>query len=238
MPCLAQAQSDADSKFKEANASYRTGDFEKAARLYGELTAEQPEVAAFYYDLGNAQVKLNNLSEAVLAYERALRLSPRDQDIRNNLRYAVGRLEYRVEDSRNWYLKATDAVLSRYTQREINFAALVALFIFLMSGLLFFLFRQGIFWDAGRKFLLVLTILFAAVAGWKYVQTDMIRDAIVMEQECEVRYGPSEHDQVAFRVGEGIKVFIMDRREDWSRVVLSNGESGWIRNSSIAEVKI
>jgi SH3-like domain-containing protein len=39
-------------------------------------------------------------------------------------------------------------------------------------------------------------------------------------------------------MGEGIKVFVMDRREDWSRVLLTNGESGWVRDSDIAEVKV
>ena len=234
---LAHAQ-DADGKFKDANTSYRTGDFEKAAKLYRELTLEHPKAAVFFYDLGNAYVKLGKLSEAILAYEKALRLSPRDKDARHNLSYAHGLLEYRVEDNRNWYLKAADAVLSRYTQREINFGALAVVFIFLMSGMLFFIFRQNVFWDSGRKFLIVFVILFAGVAFWKHVQTDMISDAIVMEKECEVRYGPSEHDQVAFRVGEGIKASIMDRREDWSRVLLTNGESGWIRNSAISEVTV
>jgi SH3-like domain-containing protein len=57
-----------------------------------------------------------------------------------------------------------------------------------------------------------------------------------MTKECEARYGPSAHDQVAFRMGEGIRVFLVDRREDWSRVLLTNGESGWVRNGDIEEI--
>ena len=36
----------------------------------------------------------------------------------------------------------------------------------------------------------------ALVAFGKQVQSNLIRDAIVMQKECEARYGPSEHDQV------------------------------------------
>lgn len=225
-------------KFQEANAYYRASDFSKAAQLYQELVREYPRVAVFYYDLGNANVKLGEKSEAILAYEKALRLAPRDRDIRHNLNYVRGQLEYRVEDNRNWYLKATDAVLARFTEREIKFSALVFIFIFLVSGMVYFLFRQRVFWGGGRKFLFVLALIFIALAVWKHVQGNMMNDAIVMAKECEARYGPSEHDQVAFRMGEGIKVVVMDRREDWSRVLLTNGESGWVRNSDIAEVKV
>ena len=40
-----------------------------------------------HYNLGNACFKAGRLGEAVLWYERALRLAPRDADIRANLHY-------------------------------------------------------------------------------------------------------------------------------------------------------
>lgn len=231
----ARAQ-DMGGKFREANASYRTGDFEKAADLYQALARENPEAAVFFYDLGNAYVKLDRMSDAVLAYEKALRLAPRDRDTRQNLNFARSQLEYRVEDNRNWYLKATSIVLSYLTQREINAVALIALMLFLLSGIVHFMVRGAVFWSGFRKFLLGMAILAGAVVLVKHIETGMMRDAIVMTKECEVRYGPSRKDQMAFRVGEGIKVVIIDRREDWSRILLTNGESGWIQNSDIAEI--
>ena len=80
--------------------------------------------------------------------------------------------------------------------------------------------------------LAVLCVLFVA----KHVETHIIRDAIVLAKEAEVHYGPSIHDQVAFRLGEGLKVYVLDSRKDWSRILLNNGESGWVKNKEIAEV--
>jgi tetratricopeptide (TPR) repeat protein len=224
--------------FEEANTSYRTGDYAKAAGLYEFLIEREPRTAAFYYDLANTDVRLGKLSRAILNYEKALRLDPRNADIRANLYYTRGLLEYRVEDTRNWYLKTTEAVLTWVTEREVYAAVLAVLFVFLAGGILYFLNGRGIFWNPWQRFVFFVLLLAALVAFGKQVQSNLIRDAIVMQKECEARYGPSEHDQAAFRMGEGIKVFVMDRREDWTRVLLTNGESGWVRDSDIAEVKI
>ena len=224
--------------FQEANTSYRTGDYVKAAELYESLLEQKPRVAVFYYDLANTYVRLGKLSRAILNYEKALRLDPRNEDIRENLNYSRGLLEYRVEDTRNWYLKATEAVLKYATEREVYAVVLAVLFVFLAGGILYFLSGRGVFWNPWQQFVFIVLLLAALVAFGKQVQSNVIRDAIVMQKECEARYGPSEHDQVAFRMGEGIKVFVIDRREDWSRVILTNGESGWVKDSDIAEVKV
>ncbi|MFH0984540.1 MAG: tetratricopeptide repeat protein [Candidatus Omnitrophota bacterium] len=224
--------------FQEANTSYRTGDFKKAAELYGALVEQAPRAAVFYFDLANTHVRLGNLSRAILNYEKALSLDPRNADVRENLRYTRGLLEYRVEDTRNWYLKATEVVLKYATEREIYVVVLAVLFVFLAGGILYFVRGRGVFWNPWQKFVFIILLLAVLVAVGKQVQSNVIRDAIVMQKECEARYGPSEHDQVAFKMGEGIKVFVMDRREDWRRVLLTNGESGWVRDSDIAEVKI
>lgn len=224
--------------FQEANTAYRTGDFAKAAGLYEALIRQEPQVAAYYYNLGNAKVRLGQLSGAILNYEKALILDPRNEDVRRNLSYARGLLEYRVEDTRNWYLKTTDAVLRYVTLREVVLGVMVVVFIFLMSGILYFWFGRGPFWNIRRKFVFASLLLIGLVAFGKHAQRELFRDAIVMQKECEARYGPSDHDQVAFRMGEGIKVLVMDRREDWSRVLLMNGESGWVKNADIAEVVI
>ena len=78
--------------FQEANTSYRTGDYAKAAERYESLIEQEPRVATFYYNLANAYVRLGKLSRAILNYEKALHLDPRNGDIRENLRYSRGLL--------------------------------------------------------------------------------------------------------------------------------------------------
>ncbi|MEK7243343.1 MAG: tetratricopeptide repeat protein [Thermodesulfobacteriota bacterium] len=61
--------------------------------------------AVFFYNLGNSYFKTKKIGLAILAYERARLLEPRNSDILYNLNYAKGILEYKIEDKRNWYLK-------------------------------------------------------------------------------------------------------------------------------------
>jgi tetratricopeptide (TPR) repeat protein len=224
--------------FSKANKAYRESKFDEAARLYGELAEKYPRAAVFQYNLGNALHRLGKQGPSILAYERALFSEPRNPDIRKNLEYVRGLLEYRIEDKRNWYLKAAEEFLDRVTEKEVLILVL-GTYALLMAGWAFVLFfRTGAPWGWRRKLLLVFSAVFFMVGVAKNLQTHVIRDAIVVSSEAKARYGPSEQDKVAFRLGEGLKIHVLDRREDWSRIFLVNGEGGWVRNDQIAEVRV
>ncbi len=226
------------SKFQEAGKEYRAGHFDKAISLYQELLKEHPREAVFLYNLGNSYFRKGKLGEAILAYERARFYEPRDKDIEFNLNYTHGLLEYRVEDKRNWYIRAGEEVLKKFTEEEVDLLGLVSYFLFVSGWLFCLFFRQRMPWGWKRKTLLLISVVFLLLSIAKDVEVRVMRDAIVMTKEAEVRYGPSESDQIAFRVGEGIKVYVVDHREDWSRVILVNGEGGWMRNRYLAEVRV
>lgn len=61
-------------------AEYRAGRYRRAAEAFGEA-----EDAMALYNLGNAQAKLGNWSEAQRAYQAALRLEPDHEDALHNL---------------------------------------------------------------------------------------------------------------------------------------------------------
>ncbi len=224
--------------FKKANEDYQEGRFQAAAETYEELAARYPNTAVFFYNLGNARFRLGASGASLLAYERALALSPRNGDIRRNLNYVRGLLEYKIEDKRNWYLKALEAVLKFFTFNEILFVSLLLFGLFLSGWLWALSSRRGAPWGPTRKTLLILSLIFSALLSAKKMQMDVWRDAVVVAKQAEIRYGPSDTDQVAFRLGEGLKVYVVDRREDWSRALLWNGESGWVKNNQIAEVEL
>ena len=73
---------------EEANAHFAAGEFAKAAAVSEHLIASDGPTAARLYNLGNARFKLKEYGPAILAFERAALLSPRDPDIRSNLKLA------------------------------------------------------------------------------------------------------------------------------------------------------
>lgn len=222
--------------FQEANTAYREGHFEEALKGYEELSQSYPEQSVFYFNLANGHYREGHLGQAILNYERSLKISPRDTDSRHNLDYVYSLLPYRVEDKRNWYLRAGEKVLGNFSEKEIAGLALFSYFLFMLSGLTALLLRKQESQGWLRKTLLVFLIVSVFLMLAKSVETRVMKDAIVTAKNADVRYGPSESDQTAFQLGEGLKVQVLDQRETWSRVILVNGQSGWIRNDQITPV--
>src|SRR5258706_5484251 len=81
-------------EFKAANQLYDAEKFSEAASAYEKLL---PKTAHIYFNLGNACFRQDKLGTAILNYERARRLAPRDPDILANLKFAQQRLG--VEDA-------------------------------------------------------------------------------------------------------------------------------------------
>ena len=71
--------------FAAGNAAYEAGDFDAAVAEYLRLVAQGAVHRDLYYNLGNAYYRSGDLGRAVLYYERALRLTPRDDDVQANV---------------------------------------------------------------------------------------------------------------------------------------------------------
>src|SRR3989338_6444849 len=99
----AKAQGDdlnPQTQFTLGNVAYKSGDYPKAIEAYEGILSRQIESGALYYNLGNCYVKTNHVGKAVLNYERAKRLIPRDSQLEFNLRYARGLMkEYAGEST-------------------------------------------------------------------------------------------------------------------------------------------
>lgn len=219
--------------FEDGNRFYREGDFAGAAASYEAVLEGGFESAAVYYNLANAHVRLGQLGEAVLNYERAARLDPSSDDIRANLALVNQRLLDRIEPMpRFWLLSAFD-----WWMELIPRAVLV--------------------WLAGASHLLLGAILVTVVlgrpAGWRRTlvraayaavmvtvllgATLLVREtglaepeeAVVMAAEARVLSAPSEEGGLTvFTLHEGTKVRIDRRAGEWVEIVLADGKVGWL----------
>lgn len=222
--------------FQRANKHYRAGEFKEAAKIYEDLSVKSPETGVLFYNLGNTYYRLGDLGLSILSYERARALDPRNSDIKTNLAYVKNSLEYQVEDKRNWYLRALEQTLRFLTTKEAGLIASFAMLLFLVSWAFALYVRPGLPWGPIRKILLVTALLALGFFSAKHFQIQKFGDAIVMVKSAEVRYAPSKSDQVAFKLGEGLKVYVREQRDDWSRIYVASGETGWIQNDKISKV--
>ena len=77
-----------DLLFKAGNDHYAQGRYQEAIDAYKRILDQKVESAALYYNLANANYKLNNVAPTIYYYEKALQLAPSDPDIRNNAAFA------------------------------------------------------------------------------------------------------------------------------------------------------
>ncbi|MDR2801756.1 MAG: tetratricopeptide repeat protein, partial [Prevotellaceae bacterium] len=103
-PMAGRAAVAADSLWAQANTFYANGQYTDAVRVYTEIEAADNVSPALYFNMGNAYFKQNELANAILYYERALRLSPGDAAIAYNLEMARLRTLDRVDTVPEFFL--------------------------------------------------------------------------------------------------------------------------------------
>ncbi len=82
-------------------ALYKKGRYTDAAAAFQRsiLKGSFPNEAAAYYNLGNAQFQLRDLTAAIESYKSSLRLNPHDVDAKHNLALALQLLKEQQENT-------------------------------------------------------------------------------------------------------------------------------------------
>ena len=216
--------------FSQANAQYAEGNYAEAAAQYEQVIAEQPSAEA-YYNLGNAYFKQGELAQAILAYERALRIEPSYKDAKHNLLFAQSRIVDNIEDTQSFFLsnwlKAIRNALSQQTWIVLS----IALFICMLIGFFLFAFSQTV-WVRKTAFytsLVALLISFVACinAGSLHHRDTERAEAIITQGIVNAKSSPDRSGTDLFTVHEGTKVEITETIGDWCCIHVGN-YIGWM----------
>jgi len=223
--------------FEKANALYNNGEYTKAIEKYESIIANGKQSAELYFNLGNANYKLNNIAPSIYYYEKALQLSPNDKDIQNNIAFA-----------RNMTIDAIDTIpevgFSKMIKNIINSMSfdnwakltitLVILFVILIL-MYYFSYRttQKRLAFVSSFIVLFLGLIALTFSFQKFSIDKKDKPAVVFIQESRVKSEPNLRSEEAFRLHEGTKVQILDTISDWKEIKLSDGKTGWIRNEDI-----
>ena len=221
----AAAQSAASGLYSEGNDLYRRGEFAAARQRYLAAADTGVRDARLFYNLGNACFKDDRLGEAVVWYERARRLAPRDEDVRANLRFLRRIKRDREEDGDGGFL------YQLYLGPTLNelFAALSLCLAGLAAAAGWRLLRGP---SAARVAALGLCLAgilaFGLLAGTRLHREVTLSEAVVTASRGQARSGPARGQTPVFDVHEGTKVRIDRRAEDWAEIVLADGKVGWL----------
>ena len=246
--------------FQRANALYDGGEYERAAELYVQLVDAGMADASLFYNLGNAYYKLGAIGPAVLYYERARRLEPRDGDVNANLSLTRSLLRDRqfIDEAglfrrvllwphRNlstretvvlasvWYLLLTLATLGFVLRDSLVVSRIYRTLSMASPGRLLGLEKPSDFALAICT-TLVLTAATSASAYGKYRAETLRPEGVVLQEEVSVFSGPSDESTLQFKVHEGTVLRIGGVRTHWVQVRLPGGLSGWIRSNTVERI--
>ena len=224
----------------EADSAYIRGQYQQAIKDY-EMLLKQGASADLYYNLGNAYYRSENITRAVLNYERALLLSPGDRDVRFNLQIARAKtIDKIVPESEMFFFTWYRSLVNLMSVDAWAWTALIALALLIVL-LLVYLFSERI-WLRKIGFFggFVLLILFALsnLFAWQQKQDLLFRKgAIVVSPSVTVKSTPAKNGTDLFILHEGTKVSITDgTMKGWMGIRIADGKEGWIESNMIEEI--
>jgi tetratricopeptide (TPR) repeat protein len=230
-----------DKTFEQANALYNEGKYAEAIDKYESILESDIHSAELYYNLGNANYKLNNIAPSVYYFEKALQLNPNDKDIKNNLSFAQQMTIDAID-------KVPQVGFSRIINNVVNTFktdtwAKIAIGGVIIFVLLFLMYHFSYATSQKRiAFIIsVLSLLIAcfstAMAFQKESSNKKDNPAIVFTQESKVKSEANQTSEEVFRLHEGTKVQVLETYEDWNKIRLSDNSTGWIPSKDIRLLK-
>jgi tetratricopeptide (TPR) repeat protein len=220
----------------EALIAYDNGDFAKAAKYYEtKLNAHSPD-PALLYNLGNCYCQLGKFSKALVCYERARRLAPRDSDITENMNYVRRKLFLPEEGAAS---DPYELLLDFRDSFRPDQWLLIAAWLWFVAGVILAMRRipaRKRRWIIPLGFVVFCLVASLIAAGSQYCTTYSDKEAVVIARNVPVYSLPSEKSTKAeFRLKDGERVKIEEQRLDWVRVRADNAE-GWIHGKDVARL--
>ena len=223
--------------FEQGKEHYKNGKFQEAINAWEKVLDNGKHSASLYFNLGNANYKLNNIGPSIYYYEKALQLAPADSDIKTNLKFAENTRIDAIEPLpktilKRWYEQLAGALT--YDGWAVTSVVGAILFV-----LLFLSYWFSASETKKRLFFItsVVSILVLLVGLVMAYQTygDVLQDtpAIVFSESTQVKSEPNMGSETAFILHEGTKVQITATEDKWIRVLLANGKDGWIPASDV-----
>ena len=225
---------------QDADAEYSKGNYQQAIKDYEELL-KAGESAEIYYNLGNAYYRTENITRAVLSYERALLLNPADDDIRFNLQMARSKTIDKITPESEmffftWYRSLVNLMtIDGWAHLAISsiILTLILALVYLFAG---HLTLRKIGFYGGVLFLII--FLLSNLFAFQQKQMLMKRNgAIVTAPSVTIKKTPVANSADQGVIHEGTRVDIIDdTMRDWKEIHLADGREGWIPATQIEKI--
>ena len=221
----------------EADSAYTSGHYQQAIKEYQSLLKNGVS-ADLYYNLGNAYYRSEEITQAIIAYERALQLAPGDKDIRFNLQMARNKtIDKITPETEMFFITWYHSVVNLMGVDGWAQMALVSLAIAIVLALLYLF--SDLIWLRKLGFfgaLLLLAVFFLSnLFAWQQKEAfTHRRSAVITVPAVTIKSTPAKNGTDLFILHEGTKVTITDNAmKDWKEIRIADGKEGWVETGKL-----
>lgn len=227
----------------DANQAYSEARYADAVTLYQTIIADAPVLtrayAPVYYNLGNAHFKQGELSQAILAYERCLRLNPTDKNAKFNLRFAQTQIIDNIADTQVFFLREWLTTVRNLLPLGTWMWASICLFTLMLVCLLLFAFSRSIGLRKAGFYVSIICLICSAVAfanAASLHHRDSVRaEAVITRGIVNAKASPDRSGTELFTLHEGTKVTIHETLGGYANIEVGN-YNGWIPLSTLERI--
>jgi tetratricopeptide (TPR) repeat protein len=231
---------DTNTLFVDANKLYQQEKFNEAIELYHKIENLKEVSAEMYYNLANAYYKTNKVAPSIYYFEKALQLNPNNKDIKFNLGFAKRMTIDNIEKMpTTLFQKLSQNIIQKLTYN--SWAYIAVFFMFLFATL--FLMYHFYYSSSKKRLLFVLSnisilglIICLLFAFHTYKVTGNKKEAIIFAQQTTIKNAPILSSNDVFELHEGTKVQILESVDNWKKIKIADGQTGWIIASELKEL--
>ncbi len=237
---FATSVADPNIDYQKANELYAQKKYSETIEIYENLINNDMLSADIYYNLGNSYYKINQIPEAILNYEKALKLQPDHEDAIFNLKIANTKTIDKIEEAPILFIENTwnQLVTSRTTNSWAYFTVgtLLISFLAFISYLLshqIIIKKTGFY---GGLFFIFLSLFCWLMASQSKSYHSKSAEAIIFTETVTIKSEPNEKSEKLFTLHEGSKVGVLETVNNWTKIKLPNGNIGWLKKSDIKSI--
>ena len=227
--CYAGNKQGPYSVFYKAGRLYEQGEYDAAISEYNNLSNEGFESGNLYYNLGNCYFKKGSLGKAILYYEKARRLIPRDKDLESNYKFTRSLIKRKVSTpAKIWIARIIDSFLNQFTVDGLTIVLSGVYMLFVAVIIISVVLKLPKIKSAGLLLFLLGIFIISAVSSYKRIQS-LDKEAVIMNEKTDALFEPFEKASVHFILYEGMKVYILSVKDSWCKARRLDGKVGWIK---------
>lgn len=228
----------ADNLFHQAAKHYEQKEYEVALDIYNQIESSGQFSTEIYFNKANCYYKMQQNAEAVLYYEKALKLNPSDEDALFNLKLVqlqlVDKLAQVPQPFYQKWITSFKNIMSIDLWAKIG---LIFLFTFCILFITFLFSNKYSLKKSTFNFSMIsFAIASIALSMAYYGYSSQITEAILMQDNAYIKSAPSSQSEDLFILHEGTKVEVLEVFNEWAKIKLSDGMIGWVELTEISEI--